>query len=67
VLAVDDELQRPHWSARMKMPRELLAQLAVHCLLLADEGAWRAAQGSLRRRACWECSTRVQATRAGCG
>lgn len=41
VLGVDDELQRPHWRERLRMPRSDLAALAVQALLLRDEGQWR--------------------------
>lgn len=43
VLGVDDGLQQPHWRERLKMPRSLLAALAVQCLLLREEGGWVAA------------------------
>jgi hypothetical protein len=39
VLEVDDTIQQPHWRQRLRMPRRLLALLAVQCLLLRDEGA----------------------------
>jgi hypothetical protein len=38
VLGVDDTIQQPHWRQRLRMPRRLLALLAVQCLLLRDEG-----------------------------
>jgi len=41
VLGVDDGLQQPHWRERLKMPRSLLAALAVQCLLLREEGGWQ--------------------------
>jgi hypothetical protein len=45
LLAVDDELQKPHWSRRPRVPRGALAELAVQCVALArpaggDDGGW---------------------------
>jgi hypothetical protein len=41
VLGVDDELQRPHWRQRLKLPRADLARLAVAAVLLRDSSEWR--------------------------
>lgn len=46
VLGVDDSIQQPHWKHRIRMPRSLLAMLAVQCLLLKDEGKRLYAQHS---------------------
>lgn len=44
VLGVDDSIQKPHWRQRLRMPRSLLAMLAVQCLTLRDAGARKAYQ-----------------------
>lgn len=59
VLGVDDSIQAPHWRQRLRMPRRLLALLAVQCLLLRDEGqsdTWGCAQ-----HACHPCMVDVAA------
>jgi hypothetical protein len=42
VLGVDDSIQKPHWRQRLRMPRSLLAALAVQCVMLRDAGARKA-------------------------
>jgi len=39
LLAVDDALQRPHWSRRPRVPRAALAELSVQCVALARPAA----------------------------
>lgn len=68
LLAVDDALQRPHWSRRPRVPRGALAELAVQCVALArpaaGSGGGGAAAASTSSSSSW-CAWEEEEGRAG--